>query len=312
MTRVAIVGPGAVGGFFAAQLTAAGRDVVSCARRSFDRYVVESELAPVAAPAHVVTDPAALEGGPVDWVLVGVKAHQTPGAIPWLDRLCGPASTVVVMQNGVEGEERLGPLVHGAEVVPAVVYCGAELIAPGHIRHGASGTLIVPDRPAARRLAELFAGSAARVKVSESYVTDAWRKLGINVVANGITALTRRPMTVFQDPGIARLGIALLDECWTVARAEGAELGRQDAIAFVDGVRNQPVRSGTSMLYDRLAGRPTEHDAIYGAVIRAGARHGIATPYAETIDALVAAGDPDASDSTGVSSTGPTPPAGGR
>jgi 2-dehydropantoate 2-reductase len=106
VTEIAVVGPGAVGTFFAAHLAAAGRDVVSCARRPFERYIVESKQLPVEAPAVVLTDPADVEG-PVPWVLVGVKAHQTAGAAGWLGRLCGRDTTVVAIQNGVEAVERL-------------------------------------------------------------------------------------------------------------------------------------------------------------------------------------------------------------
>jgi 2-dehydropantoate 2-reductase len=294
--RIGVVGPGAVGGFFAAHLAALGHDVLSCARRPFYEYIVESTIAPVRAPARVVVDSAELDGAsPCDWVFVGVKAHQTVGAVPWLERLCGPATTVVVMQNGVEGVERLAPLVRGAEVIPSVVYCGAELVAPGHVEHHNAGTLIVADSEAAQRLASLFEGSAARIKIvepSEEYPTAAWRKLGINVMANGITALTRRRMDVLQRPDVAALTHHLLDECWAVARAEGAALSADDATAFIEGIGRLPGDAGTSMLHDRLAGRPTEHDALYGAVIRAGRRHDIATPYAAAIAALLAAGDP--------------------
>ena len=293
VTRVAVVGPGSVGGFFAAHLAAAGRDVVACARRPFDHYVVESETAPVAeTPARVVTSPDGIEGGPVDWVLVGVKAHQTEGAAEWLDRLCGSTTSVVVMQNGVEGEERLAPYVNGAEVVAAVVYCGASLPEPGHVHHTSTGWLIVPERPISLRLAELFEGTGAGIRVSAEYPTEAWRKLGINVMANGVTALTRQPMRVFRRPDVSELGFHLLDECWTVARAEGAALTSADARIIMERMA-QAGDERTSTLQDRLAGRPTEHDALYGAVMRAGARHGIPTPYAETVSALLAAGDDD-------------------
>jgi 2-dehydropantoate 2-reductase len=293
MADIAIVGPGAVGGFFAAHLAGIGCDVVSCARRPFDRYVVTSSIAPVEAPAWAVTHPSELDGiDPVDWVLVGVKAHQTQDAAPWFDRLCGPSTSVVVMQNGVEGEERLRPYAHGADVVAAVVYCGAELTAPGRIRHTNAGTLIVPaGRAVSERLAGLFAGSGARIKLSDDYVTEAWRKLGINVLANGITALTRQPMGVLRRPEVARLAERLLDECWTVARAVGASLSTDDVTQVMEGVARMPVDGATSMYYDRMAGRPTEHDALYGAVVRAGARHGIPTPFAETVAALLAGGD---------------------
>jgi 2-dehydropantoate 2-reductase len=294
MSRVAVVGPGSVGTFFAAHLTAAGRDVVACARRPFREYVVDSPQSPVRAPAHVVTDPEEL-AGPADWVLVTVKAHHTPGVEPWLRRLCLDSTKVVVIQNGVEGAERVAPYSGDAEVLPAVVYCAAELVEPGHIEHRQDGRLILPDVETAHRLVELFAGTPAVVRPTDGYITDAWRKLGLNVMFNGITALTMRPISVMSRPGVGEVGRRLLQETWAVGRAEGADLSAEAADELADGFAN--VRDGgpTSMLQDRRAGRPTEHDALYGAVIRAGRRHGIPTPLCEVFDALIAAGDPDPS-----------------
>jgi 2-dehydropantoate 2-reductase len=153
--------------------------------------------------------------------------------------------------------------------------------------------LIVPaGRSVSERLAELFAGSGARIKLSDDYVNEAWRKLGINVLANGITALTRQTIGVLRRPDVAQLAGRLLDECWAVARAVGAALSPDDVTRVIEGLARMPVEGATSMYYDRMAGRPTEHDALYGAVVRAGARHGIPTPFAETVAALLAGGDP--------------------
>jgi 2-dehydropantoate 2-reductase len=290
MTRVAVVGPGGVGTFFAAHLAAAGSDVVACARRPFDRYLVESATVPVKAPARVITDPAEVEG-PADWVLVATKAQQTEGAAPWLHRLCGPDTTVVSVQNGVEGETRLAPFVNGAPVLAAVVYCGAELVAPGHTRHHSAGYLIVPDVPAGHRLSALFEGSRAEIRISADHLDEAWRKLGINVAVNGPTALCNRPILVVGRPDMGALARRLVAECWAVARAEGATLSDEGIDRLVAAVSGS--QGITSMLQDRRAGRPTEFDALYGAVIRLGARHGIPTPVHETIAALLAAGDPD-------------------
>lgn len=287
-----MVGPGSVGACFAAHLIAAGHDLVSCARRPFDEYVIESKDIAVRVPAIVLTDPAQV-AGPVDWVLVGVKAHQTAGAAAWFENLCGPQTRIVVIQNGVEGEERLLPHAHGGTVVPSVVYCGAELIEPGHVRHAQRLDLFLPDLPDAHGFAALFAGTPARVEATPNYLTEAWRKLGINVVVNGITALTRRTIDVFARPDVAEVGRVILRECWAVARAEGAKLDPADADAVIDGLMKAPG-GGTSMFYDRRAGRPTEYDALYGAVVRAAARHGIATPMNAAVGAIVAAGDPPA------------------
>ncbi|MDG2111140.1 MAG: 2-dehydropantoate 2-reductase [Actinomycetota bacterium] len=289
MTSIAVVGPGGVGTFFAAHLAAAGYDVLACARRTFDRYVVESDTAPVTAEAKVVTDPADASG-PYDVVLVGVKAHQTAGAADWLDAVCGPDSVMVTMQNGVEASTRVAPFVNGAEVLEAVVYCGGELVEPGHTVNSGGGRLILPDVPAAQQVVELFASTPAKVRTNPGHLTEQWRKLGVNVALNGVTALTNKAIPVAgHEPGrsVAR---ALVDECWAVGRAEGADLPAASIEALLDGFHK--ARGGaTSMHQDRLAGRSTEHDALYGAVVRFGERHGIPTPVNAAVGALVAAGD---------------------
>ena len=288
MSRVAVIGPGSVGCFFAAHLVPTGHEVVSCARRPFDTYVVDSELAPISGPAHVVTDPAEPNDGPYDWVLVGVKAHQSADAAPWFDATCGPDTVVVALQNGVEAIERLTPLVHGARIVPAVVYCGSELIAPGHIHHTSAGRLIVPDDTDGHALAALYDGTPVVIDPSDRHRTSAWVKLSINVVVNGLTALTRRPLDVLAEPDIAPVAAALLAETWAVGMAEGADLDTADPAGFVTRLARAAGSGKTSMLMDTLAGRSTEHDAIHGAVARAARRHAIATPVLDTVVGLLA------------------------
>ena len=288
--QVAMVGPGSVGLFFAAHLAAAGHDVVACARRPFDRYLVESETHPVDTEATVLTDPAAYNGGPLPWVFVAVKAHQTEGAAGWLDRLCGPETRVVVAQNGIE-HDRVVPFVNGATVIPAVVYCGAELVEPGHVTHHQSAHLVVADGPDADALVELFADALPEIRPTDDFATPLWMKLSLNVMANGLTALTRRAQKVFAEPGIERAAIRLLHETFAVGRAEGADLDNSLAEKIVAGVVKRGV-PGTSMYYDTSAGRPTEHDAIHGAALRAAERHGIDTPSIALVHALLDARAP--------------------
>ena len=288
-TRIAVVGPGAVGTFYAAQLSVAGRNVVACGRRPFDRYIVESDAVPVDDPAVALTDPADLGAagfdGPVDLVIVTVKTFQTAGAASWLDALCGSDTIVAGAQNGVEEVERLTPYVNGAAVVPCVVYCGSELIAPGHIRHAQHGIMIVPDDDVTRRVGPIFDGSAARWQPEADFLAATWRKLGINVMANGVTALTRRTMDVLATEPVDVVARGLLRECLTVARAGGVDVDPAEADEFDLTVLPQ---YGTSMYYDIMADRATEFDALHGAVLRAGARYGIDTPVTRVVHALLA------------------------
>ncbi|MEM9130813.1 MAG: 2-dehydropantoate 2-reductase [Actinomycetota bacterium] len=289
VSSIAVVGPGGVGIFFAAHLAATEHEVIACARRPFDRYVVESSVAPISGPATVLTDPVAVEG-PVDWVLVALKAQHTSGAADWLDRLCGPDTVVVALQNGIEAESRLAPFVNGVPVLAAVVYCGGTLVAPGHTRNTGGGRLLLPDVDESHRLAELFADTAAVIRPDPGHHTELWRKLGINVAVNGVTALADKPIAVAGGGPGRTVARALLQECWTVAEADGAESLLETIEETLDRFATS-IHADTSMRQDRRAGRPTEHDALYGAVVRRGEAQGIPTPVSHAIGALVAAGD---------------------
>ena len=290
--RVAVIGAGGVGGFFAAHLSGTHHQVTACVRRPFDRWLVESDESPFEGPATAVTHPSALSGEPFDWVLVGVKAHQTAGATEWFERTCGPDTTVVALQNGIEAVERLTPLVSAAQVLDPVVYCGTELVAPGHTHHDTHGRLILPDSEAAHRLSELFDGTAAIVQPSETHREAAWIKLSLNAVVNGITALTGKPMKVVGHPELAPVAGALLREVLQVGLAAGADLRLDQVDQTIARISANPA-GRTSMLQDAEAGRATEHDAIHGAVMRAGRRLGLATPLTDMIHGLLAARSPD-------------------
>ena len=289
---MAVVGAGSVGGVFAAHLSAV-HDVVACVRRPFDRWRIESKDIPFEGPAQVATDPGQLPWDqPADAVLVALKAQHTDGAAGWFAPLCGPETLVVSVQNGIEGVERLSPLAPSSTVIPGVVYCGAELLGPGHVAHSAMARLIVPDGPAGHRAAELAEGTPLDIEPSAGALTAAWVKLGLNSVANGLTALTLKPMGVTADPGIRAIGEQLLTECWTIGRAAGAELDLSGIPKTLQGMsRNRGGR--TSMQQDREAGRPTEHDAIHGAIIRKGVEYGIPTPFTRIVHDLLAACGPD-------------------
>lgn len=287
-----MVGAGAVGCFFAAHLAAGGRAAVTvCARRPVDGLEVRSELwgTTVAADPAVCTDPAGAPG-PCDTVLLATKAHQTAGAAPWLRAVTGPGTVVAVLQNGVEHVERVRPWVApGATVLPAVVYCGVERTGPGRVLHRTNGFFHLPDGEAARAVADLFPPEPALVRPVADWATTAWRKLCENVTANGVTALTGRRVGVLRDPAVQELLRGLLAEATAVAAAEGAALPADFDDRQLARVAGFPESLGTSMLYDRLGGLPMEEDALYGAVVRAGRRHGLPTPLHQALLALLAA-----------------------
>jgi 2-dehydropantoate 2-reductase len=291
--RVAVVGLGSIGGVVAGCLAAAARhDVVACVRKPIGRLKLEQPDGTHDIALRVLADPT--EADPVDWVLLSTKTHQTAATAPWLQRLCVSSTRVAVLQNGIGHVERVAPLSNGAAVLPVVVYFNGERLAADHVRlrQGADRDLAVADDDAGRAFAALFTGTPLRVLVSDDFVTLAWRKLLINAVANPITALTLQRQAVLRRPDVQQLCLAVLDEAVAVARAAGARLADDEGACALATLFTFSGELGTSMYFDRLAGRPLEVEALTGAVVAAAERHGIAVPLNRALLALLRAINP--------------------
>ena len=283
--RIAVIGPGAVGGTLAAWLAQA-HDVTLCVRTAFERLQVETPDGLLAATPTVLTDPAS--AAPVDWVLVTTKTYDAAGAAAWLARLVGPQTRVAVLQNGVEHVERFSPYLPAERITPAVVDIPAERTAPGVIRQRRMGWIKVPAGEAGEAFVALFAHTPIEVATTDDFKTIAWRKLALNC-AGAVNALTLKPAGIAQRDDIAAIMKDLVAECVAVGRAEGADLPADLPDEVVAGYRAGPADGINSLHADRLAGRPMEIDARNGVIVRKGAAHGIATPVNAMVTALLEA-----------------------
>ncbi|KUI31320.1 2-dehydropantoate 2-reductase [Mycobacterium sp. IS-1742] len=290
-TRIALVGPGAIGATVAALLHEAGRPVLLCGRTARDRLEVRpDDRAPIRVPGPVHTDPGQVDG-PADVVLLAVKDTQNEASAPWLDRLCGEHTVVCALQNGVEQTERVGRFCPGARVVPAAVWMSAETDEQGFVRLRTDARLVLPATGAAQRLADTLATPHLRVECDPDFLTAAWHKLLVNAVV-GLMVLTGRRAGMFRRDDIAALARAYLAECLAVARADGAALGDEVVDEVIGMLAASPPDITTSILTDREAGRALEWDIRNGVIARKGAAFGIATPISDiVVPLLAAAGD---------------------
>jgi 2-dehydropantoate 2-reductase len=276
---IAIIGLGSIGGIVAGLLRATDRhDVVACVRQRIATLTVERSEGPVEVPITALTDPG--EAKPVDWVFLCTKAQDTAASAAWLRKLCGANTRVASLQNGIGHAERVQPLVGHATVVPTIVYYNGERLAPDRVRYRRTGEhdFAVADDADGHAFAGLLEGTSLVTFVAPDFKTLAWRKLLLNAAANPISALTIQRNHVFRRGDIRDLCHALLEETMRVARADGAELPDDEIEQAMARLLAVPADAGSSMYFDRLAGRPLEIDAITGAVVAAGERHGIATP----------------------------------
>lgn len=284
---VAIIGGGGIGGYLAASLAGAGREVTLCVRTPIREITIDSGGTTRTVPVPIATEPTQVK--PVRWILLTTKAQDTAGAAPWVKALAGPDTVLVMVQNGIGHVERATPIAAGAKVLPAIIWCSVERTAPGHVVHHGAERMAVPAGEMGEAFGQLFRGTGFTIEKTEDFTTVAWRKLLTNLVANSLTALTLRRTVIFEDPQILAVAHKILAEAVAIGQAEGAKLTTEDADRIHKGLGGHGPEAGTSMFYDRIAGRPLEHRHVTGALIEAADRHGIDAPVNRTLYALLGA-----------------------
>ncbi|MDE2160952.1 MAG: 2-dehydropantoate 2-reductase, partial [Burkholderiales bacterium] len=236
-----------------------------------------------------------------DLILCCVKSAATEALARAIAPLLRPDAVVLSLQNGVENPQRLARHLPCA-VVAGVVYAALSLPAPGLVRHAGGGTLVLgawPPDPAApgvpavaparlQAIAALWAAAGVEVRLSGHAYAELWHKLAVNCAWNAISALTQADYaTLAADAPARALQLELLREAVAVARAEGQGLELEELRAAVGRIALAMPTQRSSTAQDLAAGKPTEIDDLNGAVVRLGARHGLATPFNAALTALV-------------------------
>jgi len=285
MLRIALIGPGAIGGLVAAWLCQDGENQVTvCARTPIGHLELETPDGVIEARPTVLTQEK--QGHTVDWILVATKAYDSASAAAWFSGLMGEDTRVAVLQNGVDHVERFSDYLPAERIVPVVVDCPTERVEPERIRQRGPATLVVPESASGRAFTDLFDRTEIDATTDKDFVTVAWRKLCINA-AGAVNALTLEPARIARDLHAEMVMRKLVLEAVAVGRAEGADLDDAVADDVVNHYQNVPGDSVNSLHADRLAARPMEIDLRNGVIVRLGRRHGISTPFNEMAVALL-------------------------
>lgn len=298
--RVAVVGAGAVGGYFGGMLARAGAPVTLIGRPSHvnvwtrDGLFLDSinfqESIAVAASTEMADARSA------DLVLFCVKSPDTEDAARQLARHLRADALVVSLQNGVENVTRMRAAA-GLDPIAAAVYVASSMPAPGRVKHGGRGDLLIgdlPGRAAAPRDHELarvsawFEAAAVPCRVSPDIEADLWTKLITNVGLNAISAVAQATYgEAAASPDSREVIRQLVDECVAVARAGGVALPAIDYVRMVVEFARKVGAIYSSTAQDLERGKRTEIDALNGFVVRRGADLGVPTPVNQTLLALV-------------------------
>lgn len=288
--RVAVVGVGGVGGYFGGRLAQAGHEVFLVARGAHLAAIRAGGLRVQSVAGDFLVRPAGAtdrpaEVGPVDVVLVGVKAWQLAEAAAALGPLLGPDTAVVPLLNGVEAVEIVAAAVGPRHTMGGLCRIIAEIGGPGLVVHSgiepslAFGELDNARTPRAEALLAAFAAAGVRASVPADIAVAIWEKFTLICTWSGLGAVTRAPVGAWRAlPASRALAAQVAGEVEAVARACGVALPPGTAEATIGFLDQVPPGGTASMQRDLMAGRPSELDAQSGAVVRLGARAGVPTP----------------------------------
>lgn len=298
--RIAMMGSGGIGGYFGGRMAAAGADVTFIARgrhlaamrerglRLDSRDMGDATIDPVSA----TDDPASV--GPVDYVIIGVKLWDTEAVGESILPMLGPDTAVLSLQNGVDCDEILAPIVGGKRLISGVAFIASSISEPGVIRHIGTMQRIVMGEPDGTRSARLTALQDMMIKggltaeISDDIQRTLWEKFVFLVGLSSTTTLMRTTLGPIRENPESRAFLhGVMSEATAVGRAIGVDLPEDFAdtrLPFADGL---PADMTSSMHHDFEAGNKLELPWLAGTVVRLGREADVATPVCQTVYAAL-------------------------
>jgi 2-dehydropantoate 2-reductase len=294
--KIAVVGAGAVGGYFGGLLARAGAPVMMIGRPAFVDAVQHNglfldtlhfqETVRVEASAEL----AAIRGAEI--VLFCVKTTDNAATAKGLAPLLAPSTLILSMQNGVDNVEQIRAAA-SLDALPSVVYVASSVPEPGKVKHVGRGDLVVgPKNEKTERIASLFSSANVPCRISENIEGELWTKLIWNCALNAVSALGRAKYGLVASSADAwKVVEAAVYEVLAVARAANIHPpGLEDPKAALAGalkIATQMAEALSSTAQDMNRGKRTEIDSLNGYVSRRGAELGVPTPVNHALYALV-------------------------
>jgi 2-dehydropantoate 2-reductase len=288
--KIAIYGTGGVGGYFGGRLAQVGADVTFIARGEHLRAIRENGLNVESLKGDFRIHPASAtdqltEIGPVDAVLIAVKAWQVPEVAGSLGPLIGPQTFVVPLENGVEAVDQLTAALGKERVVGGLCKIISFIAAPGKIKHAgaepfiAFGELDQKKSERTEKLLQAFESAGVLAKIPEDIHAAIWEKFLFIASISGIGAIARAPIGAVRSiPEIREMLRSAMLEIYNVAIAKGIHLEESIVEKTMGYVENLPYEGTASMQRDIVDGKPSELESQNGAVVRYGKELNVPTP----------------------------------
>ena len=291
--HIAIMGAGAVGGYFGGLLSRAGHAVTFIARGAHLAAMRQRGLVLDTPNGRLVVDSARCvkqpsEAGRCDVVLFAVKAYDIEAAAAPLKPLIDGGACVVSVLNGVDHQDRIASVLGAGSVLGGLAMVSGVIVEPGLIRYTSAMSGLrfgeadgsMSARATAFRDACVGAGFTADllpdIRVAQ------WAKF-VGLATNAaLTSLFRLPAgNIYHDPDTIPMATRAFGEVAALARAEGIELPADIVTRTLAMHQSFPKTMYASMYHDLAKGRPLELDSFSGHVVRRGRKLGVPTPVHE-------------------------------
>ena len=295
--RVAVVGIGAMGCLFGAKLSQVA-DVTLVgnwpaqltALRERGLRFIQPDGRSQTIPLVVTNNPQT--AAPVDLALILVKSYQTQQAAEAVRQILSPGGVALTLQNGLGNLEKLTAVLGQHHANLGITSEGAALREPGVVRHAGTGHTYISEASDTavppQGIVALFQSAGFQTSLAANAAGLVWGKLAINAGINPLTAVLQVPNGFLAKNVVARWVMQqATEEVAQVAAALGIELPFPDAAAQTLAVAKATAANHSSMRQDVAQGRPTEIEAICGAVVKYGRRHNIPTPVNEILRTAV-------------------------
>ncbi len=298
--QIAIVGCGAMGSIYAGLLAAAGNEVLAVDTfQDHVRAINAHGLRVSGASGDRTVRIRAFAEPPreyVELVIIAVKAAHAAAAARSAEKLIGPGTLVLTIQNGLGSAAAVAEAVDAERLIVGVAQgFGASLPAPGHAHHNdmkaiRMGAYAGLAAESVERIAAVWRAAGFDAQAVQDIAAMQWEKLICNVAYSAICALTGATLgEVLDDPELGPISRAAATEAWLVGRARGVAIEVEDPVAHVREFAERMRGAKPSVLLDIEAGRRSEIDVINGAIPREAALAGMTAPVNATLTGLVRA-----------------------
>ena len=301
--RIAVIGAGAVGGYYGGRLAEAGHDVRFLVRR--DYHAVRSSGLNVTSPngdfllARPFTAADSTEIGAVDWVICALKSTSIHVAQKLVRPCVGTDTRILVLMNGLGLEDHFAGWFGPERIFGGLAFTCINRGKPGHVHHLAYGTVTLghykDDPTEIEKALKLWSGSKTSVIPTTSLLKARWEKLCWNIPFSGLCVAGGGITTdhIMSDAGLHDASKALMEEVISAGNADLAHHGESSGIDRDDLVESMFKKTSTmgayrpSTMIDFVKGRAMEIDAIFGEPLRRARALGVPVPRLGLLTALL-------------------------